>query len=192
MISYIKGEIQYIDDSSISIISNGIGWDIHAFIPEQYTPGNVAEFYVYTHFRESEISLWGFKSVNELQCFKLLISVSGVGPKTAQLLVGDRGVDKICFAILNNDAATLRVPGVGSKTSQKIIIELKNKVGKLQYNSPSKEGESVIITSDYSELYDALGTLGYKYNDVKIFIDKLEITTELSTEELIKLFLRSS
>lgn len=192
MISYIKGEIQFIDDASVSVLSSGIGWDIHTFIPEQYTAGTHAEFFIYSHFRESEISLWGFKSSNELQCFKLLISVSGVGPKTAQALVGDRGVDKICHAILNNDAATLRVPGVGSKTSQKIIIELKNKIGKLQYSKDIDVSSMQSSSSDFSELYDALGTLGYRQNDVKIFIDKLEITTELSTEELIKLFLRSS
>lgn len=191
MISYIKGEIQFIDDSSVSVFTNGIGWDVHVFIPEQYSVGLTTEFFIYSHFRESEISLWGFKTLNELQCFKMLISVSGVGPKTAQLLVGDKGVGQICHSVVNNEPAILRVPGVGSKTAQKIIIELKNKIGKLSNEIP-ETSTKVTIVSNYSELYDALGTLGYKYNDVKIFIDKLGGDKELTTEELIKLFLRSS
>ncbi len=191
MISYIKGEIQYVDDNSVSVLANSIGWSIHVFIPEQYSIGQIIEFYVYTHFRESEISLWGFKTSEELKCFKMLISVSGVGPRTGQTLVGDKGVDQVCYAIVNNDTNTLKVPGVGLKTAQRIIIELKNKVKNINYNANGDLGPD-INEDNYSDLYDALTTLGYKYNDIKSFVSKLEKETELTTEELIKMFLRSN
>jgi len=190
MISYLNGEIKFIEYQSVSVLSNGIGWEVHTFIPEQYTVGQLVEFYVYTHIRESDISLWGFKSSSELKCFKLLLSVSGVGPKTAQALVGDRGVDQICFAIQNNDTNVLKVPGVGLKTAQKIVIELKGKISSLSYDPENITKQPTLGVNDFSELFEALSSLGYKYNDIKIFVDKLEIKTELPTEELIKMFLR--
>jgi len=198
MISYLKGIVKFTGDSSLCLVCNNIGWNVNVASSVLYSPEQELELFIYTHVRETEISFWGFKDNKELNCFKLLIGVSGIGPRTAHALIGDKGIREIYSAILNNKPEMLKGSGIGLKTSQKIVFELKSKIALLNLDSAENpisqiELESKLPESVAKELVQALTTLGYKQNDIQDFINKLksEETESKTVQDLIKQFLRS-
>ncbi len=195
MISYLKGKILFIKESNLVILANNIGWDVRVFDTARLVNEEI-ELYIYTHVRETEISLWGFDSVEELRLFELLLGVSGVGPKTAQGIIGNKGIKQVVLSIINNDSEALRVSGVGSKTSQKIIIELKTKVSQFYEKDMKIMNENKTLNLNqkvYLDSMDALLSLGYSRADVEIFLlSKIaNINTEYNVEEIVKEFLKT-
>ena len=132
MYAYIKGEVVWIGDSSIVIDNNGIGYNIT--VPGSVTDSGMNigdEIKIYTHFavREDAMQLYGFISKDDLTMFRMLLNVNGIGPKAACAILSGLSADDLRFAVLSDDAASIaRAPGVGKKTAQKIILELKDKV----------------------------------------------------------------
>lgn len=170
MYAYIKGEVAEIDDSSIVIDNNGIGYNIT--VPGSVTDSGINigdEVKIYIHFavREDAMQLYGFISKDDLFMFRLLLGVNGIGPKAACAILSGLSADDLRFAVLSDDAASIaRAPGVGKKTAQKIILELKDKVDlgdvfELKAAHNEKRAAKEAANSAETEAVMALTALGY-------------------------------
>lgn len=192
MISYIKGNVKSSNIGNAIIIANGVGYDIHIATLMPIHVNKEIELFIYTHFNNGEISLWGFEKEKEKQLFQKLLSVSGVGPKSAQLLLLSKSINEIIHAINTNDLKALKVKGLGEKTLKKIVLELKD-----VFNSDSPVNNlSQKDTKQQQKLAyveDALLSLGYSSSEIKNKynkLDKVKIETA-PAEELIRILLHS-
>ena len=182
MISYLKGIILEKGLTYIVLKVGDIGYKVFVTpeILEMQVGENVA-LYTYMKVSDDGQSLFGLPDFATLQFFEMLITVSGVGPKVALAILSAARVDAVQQAIANQDPAIFtRISGVGLKTAEKIIVELKNKVGSLQ-TAPGLGVSS-------SEVFDALLALGYNQREVREVINKVDHT--LSTQEQIKQVLK--
>lgn len=192
MIGYIKGRVLKISETSITL-GDQIGFVVNTS-GSSYSVGEEVEIYTHMIVRENDISLWGFAKEEELDMFKLLINISGVGPRTAQGLVFNVGITNIVIAVNNSRPELLKSVGVGIKTAQKIVLELKGKVS--TYGSYSQNADSAQAEESKS-LYDnvllALVSLGYKEADVSSLLTKVisENQDSSSEEDIIKIVLRN-
>lgn len=163
MISKIKGTIEFLRDNYAVVDVNGVGYKIFV---TAHALGKIAgqkeiEFYTHTYVREDTLALYGFLNIEELEMFELLISISGIGPKAALGILTIADPKTIRAAVLNEDASLLtRVSGVGKKTANRVILELKNKVS----NIPVDEKEQISADSDALE---ALVSMGYSVSDAR-------------------------
>lgn len=163
MIAGIKGKIEYLKDGYAVIDVGGIGYKVFltAYSFGKLAGQERAELFVHTHVKEDAIDLYGFLSMDELDMFELLISISGVGPKSGLGILAVASPGTIKTAILNEDSSILtKVSGVGKKTAQRVILELKNKVGAVS----AGEQEEAVADSDAIE---ALVTMGYSVSDAR-------------------------
>lgn len=132
MISYIRGEVLYCTDSSVVVDVGSVGMEVNVtaqtLAAMERATGTV-EFFTYLHVKEDALTLYGFNSRNELKLFKMLITVSGIGPKSALGILSQISVENLIAAILSEDSATIaKTPGVGTKSAGKIVLELKDKL----------------------------------------------------------------
>lgn len=167
MIAYLAGKIKFNSDNFVVIENNGIGYKV--FAPTEVClkakSGNEIELYIHQHVREDALQLFGFRSYDELKLFEQLISVSGIGPKTAMAVFAEAKIQDIVSAIVNADASILkRVSGIGAKTAERIILELKNKVAASIGLAKVKTKEELGADSDAIE---ALVSLGYSTNQAR-------------------------
>jgi len=157
MIAKIKGKLEYIKNSYAVVDVGGVGYKIYS---TAYTLGKISgqsevDFFIHTHVREDAITLYGFLTLEELEMFELLISISGVGPKAGLGILTVASTKTIKTAIVNEDSSILtKVSGVGKKTAERVILELKNKIGDISLG----DRESAISGSDAIE---ALISMGY-------------------------------
>ncbi len=179
MIGYISGNVKFIGDSYAIVDVSGVGYKVEIG-KITFREGESVAFFVFTHVREQEIRLFGFETSDELTFFEKLITVSGVGPKIALALLAELGVGGIIEAIKLNNSVGLKISGVGIKTAEKIIVELKDKVGEGVYISKGG-GFSTESANLYDESIAALLVLGFKKNeienDVKRIMEDKSITT---------------
>ena len=175
MIAYLKGTILEKGLTYIILENQGVGYKV--FVTPEVLSKNIGdEIALFTYHKSSEDgqSLFGLPDFATLQFFEMLITVSGVGPKVALAILSSAQVDAVKDAIARQDAAIFtRISGVGTKTAEKIIVELKNKVGALS----SAAGTS-------SEVFDALLALGYNQREVRDAVQKLD--TGLRQEQQLK------
>ncbi|HPN96176.1 MAG TPA: Holliday junction branch migration protein RuvA [Candidatus Moranbacteria bacterium] len=167
MIAKLRGKIEYLRDNYAVLDVNNIGYKVYLSV---YTFGKVAglssskepvEFFIHTYVREDTLALYGFLSPEELDMFELLISISGIGPKAGMGILSIAAPKTIRTAILNEDPSILtRVSGIGKKTAERVILELRNKVADMT----SGEKEEVISDSDAVE---ALMTMGYSVTEAR-------------------------
>ncbi|MCA9381462.1 Holliday junction branch migration protein RuvA [Candidatus Dojkabacteria bacterium] len=188
MIGFLSGKIKAIfDDGSIVIESNGVGWQVHSVNTGAISEGQEIELFIHTNVREDDISLWGFPSQEELSLFKKLLSISGVGAKTALNIITSKGYNEVISAIYNGDAKGLKVSGVGAKTAEKIIIELRDKVP--VPNGSTLDGQFARPdNSKVENVKEALKNLGYKERDVVSNLAKLDnlFINDASEQDIIK------
>ncbi|EEB36465.1 Holliday junction DNA helicase RuvA [Anaerococcus hydrogenalis DSM 7454] len=190
MISYIIGEIKYIGEENFIIENNNMGYLINSSFNTIKTLEINNEFKIFTkmNVREDDISLFGFSSKDELEVFELLTSVSTIGPKNAIAVLSTLNVDKIKFAIVNNDIDTLtKAKGIGKKTASRIILELVDKVKKMAINDDISISEDSFTTSnkEIDVAREALINLGYQRNSIDKVLTTLK-DSDLSLEEIIK------
>lgn len=185
MIGYLSGKIISIKPTQVLVDVNGVGYQIFISIStfEKISESSSVSLFIHTHVREDSLSLYGFYSEQEKEMFELLISISGIGPKVALSILSGISVDDLSDAILKGDIGRLvSIPGVGRKTAERIVLELKTKVSDLD--------TSFLPTTDYSirqQAISALVTLGYNQkNSEKIVRDLLTSNPNLSLEEIIK------
>ncbi len=190
MISSLRGKLLYSDNASAVIECNGIGFKCFASIKTLSSlpkTGSEAFLYTYLSVKEDALDLYGFVDTNELECFKLLTSVSGVGAKTAISFLSDYTPDQISFYIISGDYKALTtVSGVGSKTAQRIVLELKDKIGKgtLNLSEDTVTVSRMDNRTNLSEAVAALAALGFSQSEASLAVGKLD--SSLPTDELIK------
>ena len=200
MYSYIKGELsEIVGENHIVVENGGIGYNI--YIPGQVLsllPGVGEEVKIYTYLcvREDAFILYGFLTRDDLNVFKLLIGVSGIGPKGALAILSVMSTDDLRFAVLSDDAkAIAKAPGVGNKTAQRLIIELKDKLSledafeqKLSHTKEEASGSG--LKGIRNEAVEALVSLGYSSTEALKVLRDIEITEDSSVEDILKLALK--
>ena len=197
MIYSLTGNLVAMDVDFAVIDVNGVGYRCltsTSSLSQLPKIGEKVTFFTYLHFKQDTLALFGFISQDELNLFKKLITVSGVGPKVALALLSGIPIDRLIMSILAGDEKALKVPGVGAKTAQRIILELKDKISNGEYTQSVKGvalSDIKASTTDFSaqsEAISALVSLGYSQTDAAVVISKLD--PALSAEDMIKLGLK--
>lgn len=179
MIGYLTGKVHTVTEKEMIVLVGGVGYKLLAPLPVllAHPVGKEVSLYIHTHVREVELSLYGFEKDIELELFERLINVSGIGPKSALAMLSVHSPASVAEAVERGDAAVLsHTPGIGKKTAEKIIIELKGKLGHLLGKGS---------TDSFFEVRLALEALGYSPKEVHDVLQKLN-PTETNTSTLIK------
>ena len=195
MLSYIKGVLEIKAQDYIVIDVGGIGYKVFMSQKslEELEKGSKVKVYTYMRVREDDISLYGFLNNEELVTFELLISVGGVGAKSAITILSNITPSKFALAIISNDINTLKkLPGIGPKTAARIILELKDKMKTNQAIGENEDKEikaAITLDNKAEDALDALCVLGYTRKDVEKVLTTIDTNT-LTVEEIIKQGLR--
>lgn len=198
MLAYIKGKLEMKMTGYVVIDVGGLGYKVFMTDTGIEKLGNIGEtvkVHTYYKVREDDISIFGFNTLEELKMFELLISVSGVGAKTAITMLSSCEPTEFAIAIISEDVDKLKqIPGVGVKSAQRIILELKDKIKKEQQiqeltNATSGTKSKVEVAIENTEKIDeaiaALQVLGYNKKEIEKAFEKLD-SKEISTEDLIR------
>ena len=197
MYSYFKGILTEKEEGLCVVETGGVGYNIlvgGAVLERLPAAGNEVKLYTYTSVREDTIQLFGFLTKEDVRLFRLLIGVSGIGPKGAQAILSQMSADDLRFAILSEDqGAIAKTPGIGKKTAQKLILELKDKL-KLGETETIGTGETNAVMTGMSdartEAVQALTALGYSPTDALAAVRKSALPEDATVEELLKEALR--
>lgn len=199
MYAYFKGKLAYIGEDSIILDVHDVGYRIllspasMAFLPQI---GEEVQLYTYTSVREDAIWLYGFLNHEDLEIFKKCITVSGIGPKGGMSILSVMDADALRFAIISGDAkAIAKAPGIGAKTAQRLILELKDKIS-LEDTLVKRETEGVRATvgahnEDTKEAIEALVALGYASSDAVRAVNAVANAAELDVESILKAALKN-
>lgn len=199
MIAYMKGIVAEVTETRLVLEVNQIGYQI--FISSRdasQMPGRGEEVKIHTYLsvKEDAMQLFGFLSPDDLEVFRLLLNVNGVGPKAALGILSVLTADDLRFAVLSDDAkAIARAPGVGNKTAQKLILELKDKLSLEDAFEKKLAGGAVNAASmtegdAKSEAVQALTALGYSSSDALRAVRSAGVTEDMDTETVLKLALK--
>lgn len=176
MYSYLFGSITEVKANYITLEVNQIGYQIYTPNPYSFQVGKECKIYTYQKVSDDEISLYGFESSDQKELFLKLISVNGIGPKSANAILAAGSVQEISNAIETGNAKFLqKFPGIGPKASQQIVLDLQGKIDLVP---------SLVLNDSLSEVKEALEALGYNAKEIKKIIPKLD--KEKSTSDLIK------
>ena len=191
MYSYIKGELVEIAEDLIVVEANNIGYNIHvpgqvlSYLPER---GSEVKIYTYLYIREDAMMLYGFLTRDDLNVFKMLLGVSGIGPKGALAILSVCTPQGLAMAVITGDEkALIAAPGVGKKIAQRIILELKDKLAKEQQESgmPVVSGIVAGEKNKAAEAAAALAVLGYTQQDIAVAMKGIDAET-LPLEEIVR------
>ena len=192
MIAFVRGILNARTESSVIVDAGGLGFEI--FVPlsvQDRLPaiGDEVTLHTYMNVKEDGMSLYGFLNRDDLSMFKMLITVSGVGPKGAQAILSCLSADDLRFAILSQDAKAIsKAQGVGARTAQRVILELKDKVslddGFSHLSESVSGGRKAAETSERNEAIMALTVLGYSNSDAMRAVAAVD-TEGKSTEEIL-------
>lgn len=195
MFAYIKGSLEVKTNGYIVIDVNGIGYKIfmsETAINKLGAIGEIIKIHTYVRVREDDISIYGFNTNEELRMFELLLSVSGIGAKSALVILSNVSVSSFALAIINNDINLLKkLPGIGPKTAQRVILELKDKLKKeneivANENTDISDTINTAIMDDEKivEATAALKVLGYTGKEIEKALEKVD--ANLSVEDIIR------
>ena len=194
MYGHFKGIVETIFSDRVVIDVNDVGYEIYMPQSEIITLNDKKDkvkIFTYLNVREDEMKLFGFLSQNNVDFFKKLISVSGVGPKVALGIISNISSSDMCVAIATENISALKqIPGIGPKMAQKIIFELKDKVQKEDLQNVALDIANKSKTSvNIEEAITALEVLGYAKKQIKDVIEKINITDE-KVENIIRIVLK--
>lgn len=190
MIYSVRGKLTHIENNLAVVECAGVGYAVRtSAVTISRLPGMGEEttLYTYLHITENGIDLFGFTDQGELNCFKMLLGVTRVGPRAALSVLSSVTAEQFALAVASGDAKTLsRAPGLGMKTAQRIILELKDKISKEQAAAGISMPEIPLMSSssNASEAINALVVLGYTQSEAASVITKLN--PELTVEDMIK------
>jgi Holliday junction DNA helicase RuvA len=201
MYAYIKGEIADITEDNLVLECNNIGYNIRIpYSVAQKLPGigETVKIYTYTSVREDAFNLFGFLSKDDLAVYKLLIAVNGIGPKGALSILSAMSADDLRFAIISGDSKAIsKAQGVGSKSAERIILELKDKIKMFDIDDlDDNNGMSGAFDSSdnknqaRNEAIEALTALGYSPTDALKTIKQIEITDDMDSGAILKAALK--
>mgnify|MGYP000313278698 FL=1 len=191
MLAYIKGTLEMKMTGYIVIDVGGLGYKVfmsESGIDKLGNIGETVKVHTYYKVREDDISIFGFKTQEELKMFELLISVSGVGAKSALVMLSCIEPSDFAIAVISNDVKVLtKVPGIGNKSAQRIILELKDKLKEEQLEEKLKDSSKRLKdnSENINEAISGLMVLGYSKKDIEKAFEHLDIDN-LSIEDLIK------
>ena len=190
MISYIKGKLEAKNLDNVIVEIGGIGYKIFMSVTSMDRLGEVGtevKVHTYMRVREDDISLYGFCTNEELKMFEQLLGVSGVGAKVALSILANISPSSFALAIITGDLNTLKsLPGIGAKSAQRMILELKDKMKTQEAIETEFIPAKTAIKNDKAkDAIEALQVLGYARRDIDLAISKID-TNELSVEEIIK------
>ena len=202
MIASVKGKLEGVTAESVIIDVNGLG--VEAIVPGTVinrlpkVDDNV-KLYTYLHVREDVMQLYGFLEKEDLDFFKLLITVNGIGPKAGVAILSSMPVDILTFAILSEDIKTIeKAQGIGAKTAKKLVLELKDKVGIIKSPKNISSGSYEETVSDIGinneikdEAVQVLTALGYSQTEAMKAISTVEMPEGITSEALVKLSLKN-
>jgi Holliday junction DNA helicase RuvA len=217
MIGYLRGEVMEHTDGKVLMLVSGVGYSVNVPSGPSYLsllPGQAGELYIHTHVREDALDLFGFATRMEKEIFLTLLTVNGVGPKVAMGILTRVQPDDLIRAVVGGDVDSLtKIPGIGKKTAERVVLELGDKLrkkleagefggskGKLAVSStkgPSgasyagKSGDG--FSSAFHDAKEALVGLGYRENDVSVLLQRVLSEAETPpkhAEELVKTALR--
>lgn len=195
MISYIRGELTAIEEEKIIVDVHGVGYGI--FMPGHAmgllpSIGEQVKIHTYLNVREDAMQLFGFLTRDDLKVFKLLIGVNGIGPKGGLNILSKLSPDELRFAVMAGDAKAISAaPGIGKKTAEKLIIELKDKLNVEdildRHAEVSETGAAVTVANEVqAEAVQALTALGYGNTEAMKAVKKVAVTEEMTVEEVLK------
>lgn len=200
MISYVKGELVAIEEEKAIVDVHGVGYGVYmtgqamGMLP---AIGEEVRLHTYLNVREDAMQLFGFLTRDDLKVFKLLITVSGIGPKGALNILSQLSPDDLRFAVMANDAKTIAsAPGIGKKTAEKLIIELKDKFDIQDVLNKASADDAIPEASDntnqiQSEAIQALVALGYGSTESMKAVKKVPVTEGMGVEDLLKSALKN-
>lgn len=196
MINYIKGIVTDIEDSTLTVENNGIGYLIYvptSVISSIRGIGNEVKIYTYMNVKEDALDLYGFLTKDELKIFKQIIGVSGIGPKGGISLLSCMTVSDLRFAVLSGDSKSIsKANGIGAKTAQKLIIELKDKID-IEENIGTDSGVVTAVSGDndsVTEAIMALTELGYSQTEAAKAVSMIGNCDGMNTEMILKAALK--
>ena len=172
MIAYVKGSLEMKLNNAVVIEANGVGYKVFMAqnaIDKIGNIGDIVKVHTHYHVREDEISLYGFLTSEELNMFELLISVSGIGAKSALTILANIEPHSFAIAVITNDEARLtKIPGIGKKTVARMIVELQDKMKKLDLEDVTnkEDGKVLKVSQNISEAMSALQVLGYNRKEL--------------------------
>lgn len=194
MYAYLKGQLEGITEEGIIVEVNQIGYNVR--LPKEMISKlpplhYQIQIYTYTSVREDALWLYGFLSARDLELFKKLICVNGIGPKVAQGILAVMDADTLSFAIMAGDAKMIsKAPGVGSKSAERIILDLKDKISIDICNDSEKDKQNDLTNNktDYiqNEAVEALVALGYSQFEAAKAVSKVERNDNDTVEDVLK------
>ena len=196
MITYVKGELTEINDTSIVVECYGVGYEIMvpaSILSELPAIGDMVKVYTFQYVREDILDLYGFLTKDDLTVFKLLITVNGIGPKGALSILSVIRPDDLRLAVLSDDVKAIqRAPGIGGKTAQKLIIELKDK---LSLEDVINRNDNIVTAipasgSTRDEAIEALVSLGYSSSEAIRAVRDVPNQDGMDSEELLRAALK--
>ena len=194
MFAYIKGKLEMkFQDYIVVEAGGGIGYKIFMSANAMQKigeVGNEVKIYTYLRVREDDVSIYGFSSNEELRMFELLLSVSGIGAKSALTILSNIAPSKLALAVISNDVTTLKaLPGIGAKSAARMVLELKDKLkteSSVSTETLVEVEEAILEDNKQSEAISALMVLGYTRKEVEQVFVKIKEKDTLSVEELIR------
>ncbi|MDE7367981.1 MAG: Holliday junction branch migration protein RuvA [Lachnospiraceae bacterium] len=196
MLAYITGTLEEIQEDSVVIDHQGMGYRIFVSAMELGklpAPGQKLKLHLHMIVREDDISLYGFSSKDALYIFRLLISVSGIGPKAGLAILSALSVNEIQMAVLSGDVKALtKANGVGTKGAQRVIMELKDRIDLDSMLTPQQEaaGGGIAASDTVTAAAMALTSLGYSQMEAMQAIQRVEQSETMTEEELLKAALK--
>lgn len=203
MYAYIKGTLAEVAEDAVVVETGGIGYNIKvSTATAELLPGvgNEVKIYTYTLVREDAFQLFGFLTRDDLEIFKKLITVSGIGPKGGLAILSVMSADALRFAVMAGDAkAIAKAPGIGAKTAERVILELRDKISLEDtlkgLGAPADTAGGAAGTQGGDNLIrreaiEALVALGYSASDATAAVKKVEITADATSETVLKLALK--
>lgn len=191
MFAYIKGNLEIKTNGYVVVDVGGIGYKIFMSqnaIEKLGESGKEVKIHTYVRVREDDISIFGFNSNEELRMFELLLSVSGIGAKSSLTILSNISPSSFALAVISNDIGKLKkLPGIGPKTAQRIILELKDKLKTEEAVEDNVEEikEAIIENDKVSEAISALQVLGYSRREIDLALENID-KNNLSIEEIIR------
>ena len=196
MFAFLYGTIDEVQEGSVVVNCNGIGFNVSvsnetASRLSMLSSSDYVKIYTYTQVREDQFSLYGFLSREELRLYRQLITVSGLGPKSGLSLLSAMPVDDRRFAIIAGDTASIsKAPGIGKKTAERIVVELRDKLSRSNdFALPGEAFEGPADSAD-SDAVEALCALGYSRMDARRAVSKAAGEGAADTESILKASLK--
>lgn len=197
MIAYLKGEVVEIEEDKLILECGTIGYNISmpaSALDGTLRPGQEVKIHTHLHVREDAMQLYGFLTRDDLKMFRMLLGVSGIGPKAALGILSGLSADELRFAVLSDDVKTIsRAPGVGKKTAQKMILELKDKLDlqeafdtKTMHVQEASQAETGDLADARKEAVQALTALGYSGSEALRAVKQVDMSPDMNVEEILK------